>query len=93
MLKIRWNGSPGPLLQGPFFEWFMRFQDTILSGLRCGYHTSANKILMGSDADRKLDIFLADGYPLTRPSGSSNSAKESNTIVAVVFIRELRMLC
>jgi hypothetical protein len=48
---------------------------------------------MGSDADRKLDIFLADGYPLTRPSGSSNSAKESNTIVAVVFIRELRMLC
>ncbi|KAH9203194.1 hypothetical protein DL95DRAFT_472613 [Leptodontidium sp. 2 PMI_412] len=41
-----------------FFEWFMKFQDTVLSGLRRRYYTSANKVLRGSEADRKLDIFL-----------------------------------
>jgi hypothetical protein len=37
----------------------MRFQDTVFSGLRHRYYTSANKVLRGSEADRKLDIFLA----------------------------------
>ncbi|PQE24972.1 serine threonine- kinase Sgk2 protein [Rutstroemia sp. NJR-2017a BVV2] len=55
----RWSGWPEPSLQGPFFEWFTKFQDTILSGLGCRYYTSANKVLRGSEADRKLDIFLA----------------------------------
>jgi hypothetical protein len=36
----------------------MKFQDTVLSGLRRRYYTSANKALRGSEADRKLDIFL-----------------------------------
>jgi hypothetical protein len=36
----------------------MKFQDTILSGLSRRYYTSANKVLRGSEADRKLDIFL-----------------------------------
>jgi hypothetical protein len=54
-----WSGWPEPALQGPFFEWFMRFQDTVFSGLRHRYYTSANKVLRGSEADRKLDIFLA----------------------------------
>ena len=36
----------------------MKFQDTVLSGLRRRYYTSANKVLRGSEADRKLDIFL-----------------------------------
>lgn len=36
----------------------MKFQDTILSGLDRRYYTSANKVLRGSEADRKLDIFL-----------------------------------
>ncbi|KAM3074531.1 hypothetical protein ACMFMF_006537 [Clarireedia jacksonii] len=36
----------------------MKFQDTILSGLGRRYYTSANKVLTGSEADRKLDIFL-----------------------------------
>jgi len=54
----RWSGWPEPSLQGPFFEWFIKFQDTVLSGLRRRYYTSANKVLRGSEADRKLDIFL-----------------------------------
>ncbi|KAH6704139.1 hypothetical protein BKA61DRAFT_680388 [Leptodontidium sp. MPI-SDFR-AT-0119] len=32
--------------------------DTVLSGLRRRYYTSANKVSRGSEADRKLDIFL-----------------------------------
>jgi hypothetical protein len=56
--ESRWSGWPEPSLQGPFFEWFMKFQDTILSGLGRRYYTSANKVLRGSEADRKLDIFL-----------------------------------
>jgi hypothetical protein len=54
-----WSGWPEPALQGPFFEWFMRFQDTVFGGLRHRYYTSANKVLRGTEADRKLDIFLA----------------------------------
>ncbi|KAF8846692.1 hypothetical protein BDZ45DRAFT_719281 [Acephala macrosclerotiorum] len=54
----RWSGWPEPSLQGPFFEWFMTFQDTVLSGLGRRYYTLANKVLRGSEADRKLDIFL-----------------------------------
>jgi hypothetical protein len=54
----RWSEWPEPSLQAPFFEWFMKFQDTVLSGLRRRYYTSANKVLRGSEADRKLDIFL-----------------------------------
>ena len=36
----------------------MKFQNTVLSGLGRIYYTSANKVLRGSEADRKLDIFL-----------------------------------
>ncbi|KAH8585983.1 hypothetical protein B0O99DRAFT_695910 [Bisporella sp. PMI_857] len=55
----RWSGWPEPSIQSLFFfEWFMKFQDTVLSGLRRRYYTSANKVLRGSEADRKLDIFL-----------------------------------
>jgi hypothetical protein len=36
----------------------MKFQDTVLSGLRRRYYTLANKVLRGSEADRKLNIFL-----------------------------------
>ncbi|KAH6703029.1 hypothetical protein BKA61DRAFT_680664 [Leptodontidium sp. MPI-SDFR-AT-0119] len=49
---------PDPSLQAPFCERFMKFQGTVLSGLRRRYYTSANKVLRGSEADRKLDIFL-----------------------------------
>ncbi|KAG9231374.1 hypothetical protein BJ875DRAFT_506723 [Amylocarpus encephaloides] len=54
-----WSGWPEPSLQGPFFEWFLNFQNIVLSGLGRRYYTSANKVLRGSEADRKLDIFLA----------------------------------
>lgn len=54
----RWSEWPQPSIQSRFFEWFMKFQDTVLSGLRRRYYTSANKVLRGSEADRKLDIFL-----------------------------------
>ncbi|OBT82162.1 hypothetical protein VE02_10023 [Pseudogymnoascus sp. 03VT05] len=53
-----WSGWPEPSAQSSFFEWFMQFQDTVLSGLDRRYYTSANKVLRGSEADRKLDIFL-----------------------------------
>ena len=57
-MEDRWSGWPEPSSQGPFFEWFMNFQHTVLSGLSRSYYTSANKVLRGSEADRKLDIFL-----------------------------------
>lgn len=57
--ESRWNGWPEPSLQSSFFEWFIKFQDAVLTGLGCRYYTSANKALTGSEADRKLDIFLA----------------------------------
>jgi hypothetical protein len=37
----------------------MKFQDTVLSGFGRRYYTPANKVLRGSEADRKLHIFLA----------------------------------
>lgn len=37
----------------------MKFQDTVLDELGRRYYTSANKALSGSEAVRKLDIFLA----------------------------------
>ncbi|KAF7867283.1 hypothetical protein EAF04_005366 [Stromatinia cepivora] len=55
----RWTGWPEPSFQIKFFEWLMKFQDAIFSGLSRKYYTSANKVLRGSDANRKLDIFLA----------------------------------
>jgi hypothetical protein len=36
----------------------MTFQDTVFSGLQRQYSTLADKILTGSEAGRKLDIFL-----------------------------------
>jgi hypothetical protein len=57
-IEGRWSDWPEPSLQGPFFEWFMKFQDIVLSGLGRRYYISANKVLRGSEADRKLDIFL-----------------------------------
>ncbi len=64
----RWSGWIEPSLQSPFFEWFMKFQDTVLSGLRRRYYTSVNKVLRGSEADRKLDIFLTPA-DATLPDG------------------------
>ncbi|KAJ2901648.1 uncharacterized protein MKZ38_001607 [Zalerion maritima] len=54
----RWSGWPEPSTQSSFFEWFMKFQDIVLSGLHRRYYTSANKVLRGAEADRKLNIFL-----------------------------------
>lgn len=55
----RWDNWPEPSLQESFFNWFWNFQETVLSGLHRTYYTSANKLLLGSEAGRKLDIFLA----------------------------------
>lgn len=54
----RWSGWPEPSPQGPFFGWFMKFQDTVIRGLHRKYYTSVNRVLRGSEADRKLDMFL-----------------------------------
>ncbi|KAL5354469.1 hypothetical protein ACLOAV_000558 [Pseudogymnoascus australis] len=64
----RWSGWPEPSTQGSFFEWFMKFQDTVLRGFDRQYYTSANKVLRGSEADRKLDIFLTTAN-VTLPNG------------------------
>jgi hypothetical protein len=70
----RWSGWPEPSLQGLFFEWFMKFQDTVLSGLDRRYYTSANKVLRGSEADRKLDIFLTPA-DVAMPNGEHDWSK------------------
>jgi hypothetical protein len=36
----------------------MKFQDTVLSGLRRRYYILTNKVLRGLEANHKLDIFL-----------------------------------
>ncbi|CZS92412.1 uncharacterized protein RAG0_02864 [Rhynchosporium agropyri] len=59
----RWSGWSEPAVQGPFFKWFMMFQDSFLSGLDRRYCTSANQALKGSEAGRKLDIFLTSVTP------------------------------
>jgi hypothetical protein len=41
-----------------FFEWFKKFQDSLFSRLHRRYYTSANKVVKGPEADRKLEIFL-----------------------------------
>ena len=46
----------------------MKIQDTVLSGLDRRYCTSANKVLRGSEADRKLGIFLTPA-DVAIPSG------------------------
>jgi Fungal protein kinase len=38
----------------------MKFQSTFFGELHRKYHTSANRVLKGSEAGRKLDIFLAN---------------------------------
>ncbi|TVY14769.1 hypothetical protein LARI1_G008252 [Lachnellula arida] len=71
----RWSRWPEVAVQGLFFEWFMKFQDTVLSGLGRRYYTSANKVLTDSEADRKLDIFLTsvdDGKILHRDISENN---------------------
>ncbi|TAQ84872.1 hypothetical protein B7494_g6812 [Chlorociboria aeruginascens] len=55
----RWNNWPEPPVENAFFTWFMHFQDEVLGGLSRKYYTSANKKLTGSEASRKLDLFLA----------------------------------
>ncbi|KAH8812673.1 hypothetical protein F5884DRAFT_832286 [Xylogone sp. PMI_703] len=56
----QWSNWPNPPVQDLFFEWFMNFQDNFRGRFRRKYYTSANKVLKGSEASRKLDIFLAD---------------------------------
>lgn len=57
--ESRWSHWPQRSHQDSFLELFMRFQDIALQGRSRKYYTSANKALRGSEADRKLDIFLA----------------------------------
>lgn len=55
--EARWSGwpeSPGSDL----FRWFLNFQEAI-GGLRGKCYTSVDKVLRGSEADRRLDIFVA----------------------------------
>ncbi|KAH9205216.1 hypothetical protein DL95DRAFT_528943 [Leptodontidium sp. 2 PMI_412] len=74
----RWSGWPEPSLQNPVFEWITKFQDTLFSELRRRFYTSANKVLRGSEADRKLDIFLT-------PADATLSGGEHNWSTVLVI--------
>jgi hypothetical protein len=52
----------------------MKFQDIVLSELGRKYYTLANKVLRGSEADRKLDIFLTPA-DATLPEGEHDVVK------------------
>jgi hypothetical protein len=56
----------------------MKFQDAVLSGLDRRYYISANKVLRGSEADRKLDIFL------TPPEVASSNGEHDWSNVLVI---------
>jgi hypothetical protein len=49
----------------------MTFQDIILSRLSRRYYTLVNKVLRGSEANHKLDIFLTPA-DITLPNGEHN---------------------
>lgn len=49
----------------------MKLQETVLGGLGCRYYTPANKVLRGSEANRKLDIFLTHA-DTALPNGEHN---------------------
>ena len=68
----RWREWPQSSRQDPFFEWFMKLQDTVLSGLRRRYYTSANKVLTGSEAARKLDNFLTPADAAYRTASTTD---------------------
>ncbi|KAG9248789.1 hypothetical protein BJ878DRAFT_579890 [Calycina marina] len=70
------NGWAEPSTQISFFEWFMKFQDTVLSRLDRGFYTSANKVLRGLEADRKLDI---SSLPLTLPYFGNHAREVSGS--------------
>ncbi|KAM3065250.1 hypothetical protein ACMFMF_011191 [Clarireedia jacksonii] len=72
-----WSNWPEPPSQTPFFRWFMKLQDSVLKGIDRRYYTSANKVLSGSEADRKLDIFLAS----TNTALPNNKHNWSNVLV------------
>ncbi|KAJ8102674.1 hypothetical protein POJ06DRAFT_280030 [Lipomyces tetrasporus] len=57
--QYAWSGWPEPPLQAVFFEWLKTFQDILMKELDSKYYTSVNRALRGSEADRKLDIFVA----------------------------------
>jgi len=60
----RRSGWSESSLQSPILELFVKFHDSVIGGLRRMYYTSANKVLRGSEADRKLEIFLAGFSPV-----------------------------
>ncbi|KAF7858906.1 hypothetical protein EAF04_008947 [Stromatinia cepivora] len=53
-----WIDFPNPSVETEFYRWFMKFQGTVLHTLDRQYVTSNEKVLKGSEAKRKLDIFL-----------------------------------
>ncbi|KAK9256933.1 hypothetical protein V1507DRAFT_501044 [Lipomyces tetrasporus] len=59
LAQYAWSGWPEPPLQAVFFEWLKTFQDILMKELDSKYYTSVNRALRGSEADRKLDIFVA----------------------------------
>jgi hypothetical protein len=67
-------GAGGQSLTSKYiFEWFMKSQDMVLSGLGRRYYALANKVLRGSEAVRKLDIFLAPAN-VALPNGEHDSS-------------------
>ncbi|KAG9238033.1 hypothetical protein BJ875DRAFT_532559 [Amylocarpus encephaloides] len=78
-IKGCWNGWPISSIQEPVFEWFMK------------YYTSANKVLRGSEAYRKLDIFLTPAdAPLPDGEHDWSNDRSTKTLVQLTgYAREV----
>jgi hypothetical protein len=60
----RWSGWPESSLQNSFLESFVKFQDLGHRRTSPRVLTSANEVLRGFKADRKLESFLAGFSPV-----------------------------
>ncbi|KAI1655018.1 hypothetical protein F4813DRAFT_392009 [Daldinia decipiens] len=86
----RWKGWPEPPLEKTFYKWFINFQTDVLGGLSRKYYTSANQTLKGSEADRKLDIFLASADASFQASAYDYDDRVTDTLVQLTgYAREV----
>ena len=53
-----WTDTPQLRVQNAVCEWWYGFQDEFLANERIVYYTSTSKGLMGSTAERQIDLFV-----------------------------------
>lgn len=54
----RWTDFPDPPVQNAVLEWWFHFQKEFLSDAQGAYYTSTSKDLIGSEAQRQVDLFV-----------------------------------